>query len=260
MFSIGICQWCLPHRGPEALALAKEWGYEGVELDLGLGRPAYDLRDPVLRRRYGEAARQAGLALPSLALNGIHMNDPSREAEAHGIIDAALEAAQELSIPTLQMPSFFDCGMGSEEEFAATVRALDYACRAAEGTSIVIASENQLDTAGNLRLLDAVARERFSLYFDTANPVWLDGYDSIAMLEALFPFIRESHVKDLRLDGTNTYRPLGQGDCRFQEAAALFLDRGYAGWIVAENELPPQQLAQDAQTLRALRAATLTEN
>lgn len=247
---IGICQWCLPDRGPKGLAVAAEMGYHGVELDIGLGRPEIDLRIPAVRDAFADQARQAGVAFTALALNGICMNDAKREAHALEIIDAAIEAAHALGISRLQMPSFFGGGIHNEEEFASTVRCLQYACHAARPYAIAVGTENQLDTAGNLRILQEVNEPELFVYFDTANPIWLDGHDNIAMLRDLLPYIRETHVKDLLLDGTNTYRPLGQGDCRFMEAAALLKD--FTGWIVAENELPYASLAQDAQTLKTL--------
>lgn len=248
---IGICLWTLPGQDPASLGLAAGLGYKGVELDLGLQRRAkYSLRIPAVRQAFARMARIHGLSFPSMALNGIPMNDPSREKFCLAAVDSALEAAQDLSIPLLQMPSFFDCGMNTEEEFASTVRILSYACRRAESLGVVIASENQLDTAGNLRLIREVDHPLFAIYFDTGNPIWLDGRDAPEMLVQLLPYIRETHVKDLHLVNGGYNRPLGQGDCRFAESMTILRDSAYAGWIIDESEVALKGLENNVRTLR----------
>ena len=249
---IGICQWCLPDRGPEGLILAKSLGYEGVEMDLGLGNPEYDLRKPELLARFVQSAKEAGILTPSLALNWFLMNDANTELQTHEIIDAALEVAKALSSTTLQLCSFGDSGIRNEEEFAVRVKTLSYACKWAESYRIMIGSENQLDTAENLRLIDAVGADNFAVYFDTANPMMLDDRDGVLMLDALYDHICELHIKDYLLDGSKRCVPLGDGDCGFRESVEILRERQYENWIVVENELPAEKLKSDATLLAQL--------
>ena len=247
---IAVCQWCLPVEGPQGLIQAADLGYDGVEMDMGFNKQEYDLRNPSILEQFLEAKFVSGILTPSLALNYFCLNCLEKKEETRETLDRVLEVAAKLEAGTLQLCSFWEEGMRNEKEFSATVENLKYACRHAKKLGITIASENQLSIDGNRELLEAVSDDNFGIYFDTANPYLFDGRDGIVMLEALFPFISELHIKDYELDGEKKCVPLGKGQCHTEEAAGILRQRKYDKWVVIENQLSAMELADDAEYIR----------
>ena len=68
----GICEWSLPVSGPLAMQLAKEAGYEGMQLGEAGGRNmAYPLNHKRVQEIYRETAGHLGLQLHSLNLGAL---------------------------------------------------------------------------------------------------------------------------------------------------------------------------------------------
>lgn len=246
---IGVCQWSLEDKSPAGLRKAKEAGYEGVGMDLGLNDERYDLRLVSVCNEYIKAAKESRIEIPSISLNFFRLRNEEEEQAARTIMDQAIEIAQSLSSTLLMLPSFGDCGIHSEECFQATVRILKYASRNGQRAGVRISSENQLDVAGNLRLMEAVGEENCGIYFDSANPVMMDGRDGVTMLNALYDHVFEIHVKDYTLSGNRECVLLGEGECQFMDTMAVLKDRSFDKWVINENALPEAKLMQDALTL-----------
>ena len=120
---LGVCQWCIPAQGVQAIALAGELGFAGVEMDMGIGKPGLELREEAVLDAFITAKEKTGLVYPALALNGIEMNQPQAEEETLALIQRAVQIARQLGADTLQMPSFGSAQMESETDFEQTVKA-----------------------------------------------------------------------------------------------------------------------------------------
>ena len=247
---IGICQWCIPVSGPEALILAAQMGYDGVEMDMGFNKPAENLLDGNNLERFLEAKENAGIQTPSLAFNGFAMNRAEGKEERRAAVREAVKVAKALNAGILQMPSFFEAGMRNEEEFLETAEMLKYICREAAPYGITVGTENQLDAEQNLRLIELVGEPNFAVYFDNANPYMFDRRDGVAMLKELYPHICELHVKDFELRGSKPCRPLGKGKCHVKETLQYLKEKGYDRWIVVENDLSADELKRDGEWIR----------
>lgn len=247
---IGICQWCLPEQDENCFILAKQMGYEGVELDFGLRNPKCDLRNPVIAERYKESADNCGMVVPSIALNFFHITKEHAESELYEILDLAIERALLLGAKILQLCSFGESAISSENDFLKTIKILQYACKTAEKHGIKIASENQLDAWDNLRLIERVASDNFGIYFDTANPALFDGRDGTQLLKELYEHVWEVHVKDYTITGNKFCKPLWQGECDFSSTIEYLRKQRYSGWLVVENSLLLGELANDLKRLR----------
>ena len=81
-----------------------------------------------------------------------------------------MDTALALDIPILQLPSFVKGFITDEAGFQSTVECLRFACEHAQGTDLIVGSENALSTEDQFRLLEGVGYDNFRLYFDTRNP------------------------------------------------------------------------------------------
>lgn len=233
---IGVCQWCLRDQSPDGAEMVRKMGFDGVQMDMGLGSLQRDLRRPGFAAAYAAAWKREGLQVSSLALNNLDAHDEAAAAQAEQNCLQAMEAAVCLKAPVLMIPCFGPSGMETEADFARIADLLRRVCIRAGEYDLVVSSENSLSGEDNLRLLEAVDRPNFRIYFDTANPLMMRGLDGLAMLEMLLPHICEVHIKDFRRNKEWENVCLGQGDCRARQALELLRSRDYQGWLVVEND------------------------
>jgi sugar phosphate isomerase/epimerase len=158
------------------------------------------------------------------------------------IFDLAVVIAVAMDIPLLQVPSFGEGGIETEEELMQTARMLAYGCRRAQSHGILVGTENALSAQDNLRLLEACGCDNLKVYFDTQNPWAMKGYNSAEILETLFPHVCEVHIKDGR-GGTLGNALLGQGDSSFEASLEILLERTFGGWMILENGYHQPELA-----------------
>lgn len=247
----GVCQWCIPARGVQAIALASELGFAGVEMDMGIGKPGLELREEAVLDAFIAAKEKTGMAYPALALNGIEMNRPQAEEETQALILRAAQIARRLGADTLQMPSFGSAQMEDEADFEQSVKALRFACD--QAPDLQIGSENTLGIQGNQRLLEQVNRDNFFIYYDGANIENIRREDGAAFYTQMAGTIRQAHAKDLYLaQPWQKARPavLGQGECRAREILETMRALDFSGWIFVENGHEGERLKKDLHVLK----------
>lgn len=115
---------------------------------------------------------------------------------------------------------------------------------AADGLMLLVEPEPicWIDTA---RGASAIGAE---INYDPGNVAWLTGEDPIGEFDAAAPFIRNVHVKNLRLPGPE-WLPAGQGIIDFRRHFAALQRAGYTGPI----SLEPHILDGSAETIRRCR-------
>jgi len=246
---IGISVWCIPVQGIEnRVQWAAQNGLQGIELDLGEENNPDSLCRPEIRSQYTELRNHWNVAYPSLAVNvfgspGHGISGSPNQARTRQAIEKSVEAALALNIPLLQLPSFGTAEINSEGDFQNTVELLRYACRCAEGTELLVGSENILSTADQLRLIEQAGHPKLRLYFDTRNPFHMRGFDVAPMLEQVYPHVCEVHVKDGLNSDASTL--LGKGNSGFLRSFDVLIQRGYSGWLMLENDY--RQIAVDSR-------------
>ncbi len=261
-FRIGVCEWSLPPIGPSVCRLAAEAGLEGVELDMGGMQDGMKLTSGRIRKMYAEEAKRTGILYPALAMNVLgactllHPENAEERETVFELFDEALQAADELEIPVIQVPSFYTNAMTNAREMEASAFYFSYACKAAERYGIVIGTENTLPAEDQLRLLRMVGYSNFKIYFDTQNPVVFHAGNPAEMFRTLSGSVCQIHVKDGTDERMGTM-PLGEGKGFFPESMRSIAESGYEGWIVTENEYKlyrqdnEERLKKDIAALRA---------
>ncbi|MDF7808455.1 sugar phosphate isomerase/epimerase [Pontiellaceae bacterium B12219] len=227
---IGICEWNIPH--PET-APRFEWaaqaGLKGLEIDLenaGGNEP-----------RFRELSNHWKLELPTLGINACckhSMCDPAQLGILKSTFESAVQTAAELNIPKLQVPSFCESFINSDADFEQTVECFRLLCKLAEGTGLIIGTENALSAEKQLELLNRVGSDQLKIYFDTRNAFAMSGLNSAEILEALYPHICEVHLKDGTDNGPS--QPLGKGNSGFFQCLEILKTKNYTGWLLLEND------------------------
>ncbi len=246
MNKIGACEWALPIEGPAACKLAADVGLDGIQLDIGPWERGFTKSRKYVRDMYLEFAHRYGIEFPSMAVRtGDYyslVDEPGsveHEIVRRGIL-AAVEASEYMDIPLIMVPTFEKSYIQTEHHFRIVVDVLREACKAAAGSGITIAAENTLSVAQTLRMVEEVDSVNFALYFDFQNYYLANDDCTPCVLEELYPYVVEVHVKDGRnkeLSGAL----LGTGDADFFASLEVLKRRGYDGWLVSENyyDMPP---------------------
>lgn len=267
----GICEWSLPVSGPLAIRLAREAGFEGIQLGEAGGRGSgYPLNHPRVQAAYREAADRWGVTLHSLNLGALlargSLNFPPESGEgqaARESLERGFAACRALEIPSMVIT----VAPEGEAAFRSVLDHLAYAGALAEDSGVEIALESALPLPEFRALLDR-AGEKFRVCMDILNPLRFGTGDPREQIRA---FGRERiahfHLKDgvsaLFRPGQRGCVPLGRGDGGFYETAAAIRSLEFSGWLITENYyyLPPMNdgrgdfLALAAGDLETMRQA-----
>lgn len=250
---IGVCAWILPGEEIESFKIASELGFDGVVINYGVHNQEHPLlpveraqafidENPLLckegRQRYLDEAKKYNLEIPTIALNLFcdkGMTNPYLMDYAKDVISNAINIAVEMGIQKLQIPSFYDNLVRTEQDLTNTIEIFKYACAIGEKKNILIGTENILTIAQNKRLFEEVNSTHFVALYDTQNPWRMANQDGVRIAEFMEPFTGELHAKDSIL-GHSDLLQLGQGDVRFNEIMEVFAKKGYDGWVQLESK------------------------
>lgn len=254
----GISYWSFPGgldgnmEVGRAMRLAKEAGFEGIELTFGPndpirpGAPADELAALL------EAGREAGLAITSLATGmfwGTHFAQSASGAYEQAMINAVamLEAASRLEVDTaLMIPGSVDVFFEPQAEiisydlvYARVEQAVRELLPVAARCRVAISIENVwnkffLSPLEMRDFIDQFDSPWVGAYFDVGNAV-LTGYPE-QWIRILGPRIKKVHLKDFRraVGTADGFVDLLEGDVDWPGVMQALMDVGYDGFLTAE--------------------------
>jgi L-ribulose-5-phosphate 3-epimerase len=254
----GINIWSFPEQTSiaEAIAIAKDAGFEGIELSLNETGPlslesgAREIED--IRKQ----AEDAGIALTSLA-SGLYWSYSMTSAnadtrqKAQDIVKKQLETAAILGVDTiLVIPGAVGVDFIPGSEVVPYDRAYDYALEAitrlagaAESAKVSIGIENVwnkflLSPLEMRQFIDAAGSEYVGAYFDVGNVVYA-GYPE-HWIRILNKRIKKVHFKDYRREsgGLSGFVDLLAGDVNYPEVVKALEEIGYDDFVIGEM-IPP---------------------
>ena len=240
----------------EAMKLAKDAGFEGIELALGAeGEITMTSTDEELLsiKAYAE---ELGIKIPSLSsglcwANSLTANDPEERQRAFDMVVRQLYCAKMIGAETiLVIPGSVSVEFVPEWPIISYDVVWDRALEQikklapiAEEMGVQIGLENVwnkfLVSPLEMRnFIDAVGSDWVGAYFDTGNVLFV-GYPE-QWIRILGKRIFKVHFKDYRCNpgGLNAFVDLLAGDVNWREVRKAFADVGYEGW--AAGEMIPQ--------------------
>lgn len=246
----------------EAMRLAKDAGFEGIELTLDAEG---DLNPNTTDAQLAElkaAAAEIGIALPSVASSlywsySFTSDDPEERQKAHDTAVTQMRFAKALGADTvLVVPGSVSVEFVPERPVVAYDVAYDRALEEmkklapiAEELKINIGIENVWNkmflSPLELRdFIDKIGSDYVGSYFDVGNVVF-SGYPE-HWIRILGKRIKKVHFKDYRRNpgGLNCFVDILSGDVNWPEVRKAFDDIGYDGWAAGEM-IPPYTYAAD---------------
>ncbi len=228
---VGACDWSLRKEGnPEAFAVAKEAGLEGVEVSLGKGTEKLPQTDPERQKLFVEESKKTGLAIPSTCLEILHRDNLKAHPKGPMWVEQAIEATAALGAKVILLPFFGKQAITERAEQAATAERLKALAPKAEKAGVILGLENTISAEDNAWIMDQVKSPALQVYYDSGNSFpKFDIYKEVAWLGK--DRICQIHLKD---GGAL----LGQGKIDHPRLIEAILKSGYAGWLMLETSAP----------------------
>lgn len=256
MWTLGITQWSLPGNHGYTLQLAKQLGFDAVQLEFGSWEAGMALSHKRLRELYVSDSHTLGIHLLPLTINALcryGVVDGLNTADgqiARDTILASLEAAAEMGLEGVTMPSFGAGEIHTQAHYEHTVEALRFACGEAAACGLTVYTENVLDAERMTQLFKDCGSDRLRLLFDSQNYSVFGHNYAVEVLNAHWSRLgNHLHVKD---GGEMGSMLLGSGSSPFAQVMETLRSRGYTGTIVLENNygaLPLCAMAADRFSL-----------
>ena len=244
--------WSFSDRTPEScFALAKKYGFDGVEVVLGESGPVrFDSTKEELEE-YRKIAESYGISFYSEACDScwgysLTASSPEIRKKAEDIIVKQLETASILGCNTiLALPGMVQ-GLSSDDEvvpydvaYERSLEALKRLAGYAEKYGVVIGIENVwnkfLLSPHEMRdFIDKIGSPWVKAYFDVGNVVYT-GFPE-QWIKILAGRIAKVHFKDyVRADGTlNGFVDILKGDVDYNAVMEAFKEIGYNDWVTSE--------------------------
>ena len=242
-FRIGACDWSLGLRGkPEALALARQLGLDGVQISMGSVDNDLQLRRDDVQRQYRDAAAKEGVRVGGVALDIMNSVPYKSDPRTEGWVSDSIDVARAFGVRVVLL-AFFEKGdlRNDPEGQTEVIRRLKRVAPKAEKADVVLGIESWLSARDHIRILDAVGSRHVQVYYDVANSTQM-GYDIVAEIRQLGrDRICELHAKE------NGYL-LGQGRIDFAAVRNALDDIGYTGWLQIEGAVPKGQPIVESYT------------
>ncbi|MBE7010790.1 MAG: sugar phosphate isomerase/epimerase [Ruminococcaceae bacterium] len=247
----GISIWSIPNKTlPEAFKLAKELGYDGVEVGFNVDDGELCMNtteEEALKIK--AAAEEAGIELYSLSSGAgwgvpATSDDPEVREKAKAIIRKQLEVASWLGCDTiLVVPGY--CGVSwrptnpvvpYDVAYDRAFEAIKELAPYAEEKKVAIGVENVwnkmfLSPLEMRDFIDKIGSPYVGVYLDVGNMVQF-GYPE-HWINILGSRIKKVHFKDFKI-ATNSFVDLLEGDIDFPAVMEAFKNVGYDGWCTAE--------------------------
>lgn len=240
----------------EAMKLAKDAGFEGIELALSTeGEITMTSTDEELLsiKAYAE---ELGIRIPSLSsglcwTDSLTADDPAERQRAFDMVVRQLYCAKMIGAETiLVIPGTVSVEFVPEWSvvpydvvYERALEQIKKLAPIAESCGVQIGLENVwnkflLSPLEMRQFIDAVGSDYVGAYFDTGNVVY-SGYPE-QWIRILGKRIFKVHFKDYRRNpgGLNAFVDLLAGDVDWRAVRQAFADVGYEGW--AAGEMIPQ--------------------
>ena len=252
---IGVMDTSLRLAGkPEAVALTRELGFEGIQISIG--RQGVDgrlrLADRDLQTRYQAEANKQKVRLVSTYLDILHVNCLKNDPLAKKWVLEGIEITRRLNAGILMIVFFGKCSLNTPEETDTTAGFLKEIAPVAKKAGVVLGFENTLSAQDNARVLERVGSEALKVYYDAGNATNLGGFDAPAEIRLLKRNrICQFHFKDKGY--------MGEGKVDFPAVIRAIAEIGFRGFAVLETSSPSGSVSEDLRRNLAYARRVLGE-
>ena len=253
-FKVGVTDWNLKQEGQiESIALARELGFDGVQVSIGKGTDKLPLSDPALQKIYLDESKRVGLPVESLCLEILHRNHLKSDPLGQRWVADSIPIAKAMGVRVVLLPFFGNGALETTAEMDRVGDTLKEIAPAAEKVGVILGLEDTSSARDNVRIMDRTKSSAVLTYYDVGNST-KNGFNVVEEIRWLGgPRICEVHLKD------NPHY-LGEGQIDFKAVVDALADVGFEGWAQLETDCPVSVEADMRRNLKFIRELIAARN
>ncbi len=253
-FKVGVTDWNLRQEGKiEAIALARELGFDGVQVSIGKGTDKLPLSDPALQKMYLDESKRLGLPVESLCLEILHRNYLKSDPLGQRWVGDSIPIAKAMGVRVVLLPFFGKGALQTTAEMDKVGDVLKEIAPAAEKAGVILGLEDTNSARDNVRIMDRSKSSAVLTYYDVGNST-KNGFNVVEEIRWLGGGrICEVHLKD------NPHY-LGEGSIDFKAVIDALADIGFDGWAQLETDCPVSVEADIPRNLKFVRGLVAARN
>jgi sugar phosphate isomerase/epimerase len=235
-YKIGLIDLMLLKRQKlGAIALTKEIGADGVEVDMGgLGtRPTFDnqLLNDSTRQQFLNKAKELHVEIFSLAMTGYYAQSFCGRAAYIKSIEDCIATMKAMNVKIAFLPLGVQCDLKKDPGVRDSVVArLKVAGKMAQAAAVVIAIETALSAAEEVKLLKQIHSPAIKIYFNFSNPL-KEGRNLISELKIL----GKDRIAMIHASNKDSVWLQHDPQINMQEVKQTLDKMKWSGWLVIER-------------------------
>jgi sugar phosphate isomerase/epimerase len=241
-FKVGVTDWNLRQAGKvDAVQLAAQLGFEGVEVSLGR-KPANDklpMDNAELQAQYLDAFSTHKIRIAGTCLDILHVNYLKNDKLGQKWVADGIQVTRKLKAKVMLLPFFGKGALTTHAEMDYVGDALKELAPEAQKAGITMGLEDTISAEDNVRIMDRAGNPKSLLvYYDVGNST-RGGFDVVREIKWLGgKRICQVHLKD-----NPGY--LGDGKIDFPKVVQAMTDIGFAGFANLETDSPSKVVEAD---------------
>jgi len=245
-FKVGVTDWNLNLEGdPRVVALAKELGFDGVQISLSNRNGKDWVGNEVLDQFVAESKRLQ-FPLASVCLNILHKNYLKSDPLGPGRVADAIGMAKRVGVQVILLPFFGPGALKTTAEMDVVGDALKELGPVAQKQGIILGLEDTISAKDNVRIMERSQSPAVLTYYDVGNSTQ-NGFNVVEEIRWLGKDrICEMHLKD------NPHY-LGEGTINFPAVIEAMIAIGFDKWAELETDAPKELKSDMRRNLEFIR-------
>lgn len=231
-FKIGVTDWNLRLGArPEAVALAKQLGFDGVQISFGrkLVDDKLPLDNPELIQRYLRLSAEHKIPLDGTCVDKLHDNGLKSDPLAVRWVHDAIRLTKALKVDVLLLPMFGKWAVQTPAEGDYVGDALRELGPEAEKARVILGLEDTISAEDNVRIMERSRSKAVSVYYDVGNST-KNGFDVVKEIR----WLGKDRICQIHLKDNPKY--MGEGAIDFAAVVKAMRDIGFAGYANLETD------------------------
>ncbi|MEK7405812.1 MAG: sugar phosphate isomerase/epimerase family protein [Acidobacteriota bacterium] len=238
--SIGVTDWNLRQTGKlEAVALAKNLGFEGVEVSLG--RKPVDNKLPLdnaeIQARYLAEAKKQKIKLAGTCLDILHVNYLKSDKLGQKWVADGIPITKKLKARVMLLPFFGKGALQTHAEMDYVGDALRELAPEAQKAGVILALENTISAEDNVRIMERSRSKAVLVYYDVGNSTNA-GFDILKEI----PWLGRQRIAQIHLKDKGY---MGEGKIDFPAVMRAFAALDVRGFANLETSSPSGSVEAD---------------